>query len=338
MLDVTATRAQLGLAELGPDSGQFVADDDGYALRLCKDVQQVLDLGHNLLVLRDDLVLLQAGKALQSHLQNFLSLRFAQSVQAVVAHADTGFQAGRAIVVGIDHATVGPRAGQHFAHQLAVPRPTHQFRPGDWRGWRIANDGNELIDIRKRNSEAFKHMTALACLAQREHSAARDDFAAMFQEYLDQVFQVAQLGLAVDQRHHVDAEGVLQLGLLVQVVQHHFGHFAPLELDHQAHAGLVGLVLDVADAFDLLLMHQFGHALLQRLLVDLIRKLIDDDGLALAAIDVLEVDLGAHHHLATTGAVAILDTIDAIYDSGRRKIRRWNDFHQVIDGGRWMAQ
>ncbi len=105
-------------------------------------------------------------------------------------------------------------------------------------------------------------MAALAGLAQLEHRTARDHFTAVLQKDLDQVLQVAQLGLAVHQRHHVHAKGVLQLGLLVQVVEHHLGYFAALELDHQAHAGLVRLVLDVADAFELLLVHQLGHALL----------------------------------------------------------------------------
>jgi hypothetical protein len=101
--------------------------------------------------------------------------------------------------------------------------------------------------------------------------------------------QVQQARLAIDQRHHVHAEGVLQLGLLVQVVQHHLGHFAALELDHHAHAGLVGLVADVRNAFDLLLGDQLGDALEQRPLVHLVRQLVDDDRLALAAVDVLEV-------------------------------------------------
>ena len=79
-------------------------------------------------------------------------------------------------------------------------------------------------------------MTALACLAQVEHGASGDYLAAVLQKDLDQVFQVAQLGLAVDQRHHVHAEGVLQLGLLVQVVEHHLRHLATLEFNHQAHA------------------------------------------------------------------------------------------------------
>ena len=79
-------------------------------------------------------------------------------------------------------------------------------------------------------------MSAFAGFAQSEDSAACHHFAAMLQEDADQVFQIAQLGLAVDQRHHVDAEGVLQLGLLIEVVEHDLWHRAALEFDHQAHA------------------------------------------------------------------------------------------------------
>ena len=82
-------------------------------------------------------------------------------------------------------------------------------------------------------------MATVARFAQLKHRAACDDFAAVLQEDLDQVFQVAQLGLTVDQSHHVHAEGVLQLGLFVKVVQDHFGHCAAFELNHQAHARLV---------------------------------------------------------------------------------------------------
>jgi hypothetical protein len=156
----------------------------------------------------------------------------------------------------------------------------------------VSMNSSMLASATARPSSTWPRSRAL----RSSNTVRRDHFAAVLQEDLDQLLQVAQLGLAVDQRHHVDAEGVLQLRLLVQVVQHHLGHFAALELDHQAHAGLVGLVLDVADAFDLLLVHQLGHALLQRLLVDLVGHLVDDDGLALALVDVLEVALGAHHH------------------------------------------
>ncbi|MNS71306.1 hypothetical protein D3C72_1046720 [compost metagenome] len=181
-------------------------------------------------------------------------------------------------------------------------------------------------------------MATVARLAQLEHCAAGDHFTAVLQKDADQVAQVAQAGLAVDQRHHVHAERVLQLRLLVQVVEHYLGHFAALEFNHQAHARLVRLVLDVADAFDLLLVHQLGHALLQRLLVDLVGELVDDDRLALATVDVLEVALGAHHDLAAAGAVAVLHAVDAVDDAGGGEVGRRHDFHQLVDARLRIAQ
>ena len=57
-------------------------------------------------------------------------------------------------------------------------------------------------------------MAALARLAQFEHGAPRDHFAAVAQERVEHLLQIQQARLAVDQRHHVHAEGVLQLRLL----------------------------------------------------------------------------------------------------------------------------
>jgi hypothetical protein len=65
------------------ERGQFAADDARHALRVGQDVEQVGNLRHHLLVLADDLVLLQAGQALQAHLQDFLRLVVAQAVQAI---------------------------------------------------------------------------------------------------------------------------------------------------------------------------------------------------------------------------------------------------------------
>src|SRR5450830_2030925 len=85
-------------------------------------------------------------------------------------------------------------------------------------------------------------------------------------------------------------------------------------------------------------MHQFGHALLQRLFVDLVGQLVDDDGLALAFVDVFEVNLGAHHHPTPTGAIAVLDTLDAVNDAGGGEIGRRNDLHQFVNRGLRVAQ
>ena len=99
------------MSELGPDGAQFLFDNDRYPLWLGQNIEQVLDLPHHFLVLGNNLVLLQAGEALQAHLQYFLRLGVRQPVEAVAAHAIHELQASRAVVVSIDGAAIGPRAG-----------------------------------------------------------------------------------------------------------------------------------------------------------------------------------------------------------------------------------
>ena len=181
-------------------------------------------------------------------------------------------------------------------------------------------------------------MAAVSGFAQLKHRAARHHFAAVVQKDFNQVFQVAQLGLPIDQGHHVHAKGVLQLGLLVQVIENDLWHLAAFELNHHPHAGLVGLVLDVADAFYFFLMYQLGNALEQGLFVDLIGQLIHDDGLALAFVDVFKVALGAHDHASAAGAVALAHALHAVNDAGSRKVWGRHNFHQLIHRSLRVAQ
>ena len=94
--------------------------------------------------------------------------------------------------------------------------------------------------------------------------------------------------LPVHQRQHVDEEGGLHGGVFVEVVEHLARLRFALQLDDDAHALAVGLVAQVADAVDLLVLDQLGDALDQGGLVDLVGQLGDDDLLALRAGGVLD--------------------------------------------------
>ena len=328
-LDLRAAHVLVAFAVFIAGCDQFIADDLGHALRTSEDVEQVGDLRHHFLVLVDDLVLLEAGQALQAHLQDFLRLVVGQLVQAVALQAVVARQVLR--TEGVDAAgVVGTGTGQHLAHQRRIPRARHQLGLRHRRGRRGLDDRDEVIDVGQSHGEAFQHMATLARLAELEYSAAGDHLATVRQEALQHLLQVQQLRLAVDQRDHVHAEGVLQLGLLVQIVEHDLGDFAALELEHHAHARFVGFVADIGNTVELLVAHQFGDALEQRLLVDLVGQLIDDDGRA-AVADFFEVRLSAHHHTATAGAIAIAHTGHAIDDAGGREVRRRDDLDQLID-------
>ena len=250
-------------------------DDRRDARGLREDVEEVDDLLHHLLVLADDLVLLEAGQALQPQLEDRLRLRVGQPVAARRARLPAEFAAagpsGRAASAAARcsiSSTSGER--QTLRHQ-------RDLRLGRRR--RCLDQRDDLVDVRQRDGEAFQDVAALARLAQLEARAARDDLAPVLQEVLEELLEVEQARLAVDQRDHVHAEAVLQLGQLVQVVEDDLRDFAALQLDDDAHAGLVRLVAQVGDALELLLADELADADQQVRLVDLVGDLVDDDRL-----------------------------------------------------------
>src|SRR4029077_10425228 len=115
-----------------------------------------------------------------------------------------------------------------------------------------------------------------------------------------------------------DAETVLELRVLVEVVEYDLRRLAALDVDDDAHAFAVGLVAHVADAVDALLAHELGDLLDHTRLVDLVRDLGDDDGFALALFADLDLRAGAHDHLAAPGAIGRADASAAADEAGRR--------------------
>ena len=231
----------------------------------------------------------------------------------------------------------GPRvvrsgALQHVLNELRAPRAAHQRRLGFRRRRRRLDQRNDLVDVRQRDRQSLEHVAAVARLAQVEPGPADDDFPPVREEVLEELLDVEQPRLAVDERDHVHAEAVLQLRELEQVVLDDLRHFAALQLDDDAHAGLVGLVAQVGNAFELLLADELADAHQQRRLVHLIGNLVDDDRLAIALVQILEMRAGAHDHAAASGSVALADALEAVDDPGRREVGRRNDLHQLVDG------
>src|SRR5690606_34895259 len=108
--------------------------------------------------------------------------------------------------------------------------------------------------------------------------------------------------------------------------------------DDQAHAVFVGLVANVGNAFDLAFVDQLGDTLLQGLLVYLVRKLVDDDGLSIAFLGIFEVRLGAHDDAAAAGAIALAHAAHAVDDAARGKVGRRDELDQLVDGAFGVAQ
>src|SRR5690606_38828118 len=98
-------------------------------------------------------------------------------------------------------------------------------------------------------------------LAQQEYGSAGDHFAAMANKGLKELLEIQGARLIIDEGDNIDAKNALQLGLGVEIVEHHIADFAPLQLYDHAKAVFVGLVAQLGNTFQFLFFDQLGDAL-----------------------------------------------------------------------------
>ena len=199
----------------------------------------------------------------------------------------------------------------------------HQLYFGNRRGRCRFNNGNKVVNIRQRHGQTFQSMPTLTGFFEVKHGATRHHFAAVAKETIHQLQKVQRARLVVHQCYHVHAEGVLQLGLFIQIVEHDFGHFAALELNDHAHAGFVGLIAQIRNAFNFLFVHQLGNALNQRALVHLVRNFVHNNGLTVGAFgNRFKMRFSTHDHPSTPSAVAFTHTRQTINNAASREVGR----------------
>ncbi len=320
-LDLTAAL----VAVFVTDGGQLVTDHLHQALGIGQDQHQLADLLQQLLVIGDQLFPFQAGQFLQAQIKDRLGLLRAQVIKAV-AHAKLlveTVRAGRVLATG---------TLQHGGHVAGRPAPAEQFFLGLGTAGGRLDQLDHRIDVGQGHRQTFQLMGLFTGLAQFIDGTAGDHLAAVPQEGVQQLAQVEGLGLPVHQGHGVDTEHRLHLGLLIEVVEHHLGVLAPAQLDHHAHALLVGLVAQLGDALDLLVLDQLGDLLDEPRLVHLIGQLMDDDRFLAAPVHLLDVGAGAHIDAAPAGAVGLHDASAAVDDAGGGEIRTLDVLHQVVRG------
>ncbi len=265
----------------------------------------------------------QTGQLLQTQIEDRLRLLLGQVV-AAVADAELFFQPFRA-------RGVVARALQHRGDVAQFPGLRHQARFRFCRVRRMTDQLDNRIDIRQRNRQTFKDMGAIARFAQFKNGAARHDFTTMTHEGFQNLLQGHDLRLALMQRHHVDAEGDLQLRQRVEVVQHHFRYRVALHFDYDAHAVFVGLVAQRADAFDTLVFDQLGDFLNQARFVDLIGNFVNDDSLAAGFSVGFHLAAGANVDFTASGTVGLFNAATPVDDGGGREIGAGDVLHQPFD-------
>ena len=178
-----------------------------------------------------------------------------------------------------------------------------------------ADEGDHGVEVIEGDDVALQDVRALQGLAQLEGGAAAHDLAPEGDEVLADLQEVQHLRALVDDGQHDDAEAVLELGVLVEVVEQHLAGLALAHVDHDAHAAPVALVADVGDPLDALVAHHLRDLLDEARLVDLVGDLGDHDRLAVA-LPHLDLRLGPHDHGPAAGAIGLADAGAAVEEPG----------------------
>ena len=108
--------------------------------------------------------------------------------------------------------------------------------------------------------------------------------------------------------------------MLIELVENDLGFGAALQFNDDAHAVAIALVAHVADFVDDLFVDQFGDALDENVLVDLVGNFADDDRLA-ALVEVFDGAFGAHKEAAAAGLVGLLNAALAVNEAASREVR-----------------
>ena len=195
----------------------------------------------------------------------------------------------------------------------------------------VANEFDDVVEPIECGKIRPHDVRTFFLLAKAVSGAPDDDLDLVRDPVPDERIESERAWHVVDQRDHVAAEGVLQLGLLVEVCEDDLGDRVTLQHDHEALPGTGRrVVANVGDAAELSFVHQLGDAQREVVGVHLVRQLGDDEQLTTATV-LFDVDHRAHRHRTAAGAVGVLDPAPADDQRTGGKVGTRNAFEQRVE-------
>ncbi len=200
-----------------------------------------------------------------------------------------------------------------------------------------ADQLDDLVDVDQGQHQAVQQVQPVRSLAAAELRTAPDDIDAVLEVDLEHLLESQGAGLAVDQRHGIDAERALHRRALVELLEDRLGDEPVLDLDDEVEPLVaVAEVLDVGDALELLGLDELLDRLDDLLGADVVGQLGDDDALA-SRRDALDACRGPHAERAVAGGVRVADALEPDDLATGGQVGAGDEPHEVVEVGRRMA-
>ncbi len=193
-----------------------------------------------------------------------------------------------------------------------------------------ADERDDLVEDVESLEVADDDVRPLLGLAQHVARSADNDLDLVRGPVADERVDRERARDGVDERDHVRAEGVLELRVLVEVVEHDLGDGVALEHDDKTLAGAARrLVAQVGDPLDLAVLDEVTDLGGEVVRVDLVGQLGDDQ--ADAALDLLDVDDRTHRDRAAARAVGVFDALATEDGRAGREVRTLDDAQERLE-------
>ena len=174
-------------------------------------------------------------------------------------------------------------------------------------------------------------MGTLLRLAQIVLRTSRDHIVSVLYEVGDEPAQVQQLRSPFDQANVVDREGTLQCGVLVQLVEYDRRHGIALDFVHDPHPLTIRLVSNFRDAFDFLVVDQFGGLANHVGLVDEVGNFFHDDDLP-PSLGFFDADATSNYYATTACVKGFVHAFHTVNDAAGWEIRCFHVLHELVNG------
>ena len=194
----------------------------------------------------------------------------------------------------------------------------------------LSNKLNDFIDIHDGDQQTINKVKTFLALGQAVLRTALDNLFAVFDIHREHFSKTHGLWAAVDECHIVDAEGIFEGGVAIQLFKNSFGIKPRFDFNNQFQAVMaISQVNNVGDAVEFLTGNAILNFVDDFFRANKVRKLSDSDS-HLAWGNAADGHAGTGLEAATTRFVCLTDTVQAHDDTTRRKIGAGNESHQVI--------
>ena len=202
---------------------------------------------------------------------------------------------------------------------------------------RRTDDLDNFVDVIDRDQETFNNVLSGQCFFQIVLGTTKNNIFLVSDIVCERVHQVDGLRLKTtlgirNEREHVGAESVLDLRVLIKLIENNVSVGVTAELDNDTYLFVtVGLITDIGDAFDLLLLNEFGDTLDETSLVDHVGQIVNDDTRTAVAHD-FDICMGTDYDTALTCSVCIGDTAASEDHTACREVRSFYHGHKIVNG------